>query len=112
MAFLPEENFFEEDLILNYDLSTGTADFESEEISKFTTISLQFIFSEVSGPNLFLIQQSNDLIAWSDISDVQELPVGVGNFMIDKGIFSGKYVRVSFLSTEVGILSIKLLAKR
>lgn len=112
MAFLPEENFFEEDLATNYDLSLGVSDFESTEISKFTTISLQFIYSGVSGPNLFMVQQSNNLINWSDISETQEIPVGTGNFIIDKGVFSGRYVRISFESVDSGIITIKLLAKR
>ena len=32
MAFLPEENFFEESLATNYDLSLGTLNFASSDI--------------------------------------------------------------------------------
>jgi len=112
MAFLPEENFFEESLATNYDLSLGTLNFASSDISAFSTISLQFSYNTVSGPNLFTVQQSNDLIFWSDLGVEQEIPVGEGNFIIDKGIFSGKYVRVSFESVDTGVLSIILIAKR
>ena len=112
MAFLPERNFFEEDLASSYDLSTGPATFASSEISKFTTISVQFIYSSVSGSNIFILEQSNDNTNWSNLSEEYELPVSTGNFIIDKGRFSGKYIRVNFTSVEGGTLSIKLLAKR
>ena len=112
MAFLPERNFFEEDLASSYDLSTGVATFASSEISKFTTISVQFIYASVDGSNVFVIEQSNDNTNWSELSQEFELPVGSGNVMVDKGRFSGKYIRVNLTSVSSGTLTIKLLAKR
>jgi len=112
MAFLPERNSFEEDLASSYDLSTGVTQFVSSDIAKFTTISLHFIFSNITGSNVFTLEQSNDGTNWSELTTDYELPINTGNFILDKGRFSGKYVRVNLSSTTAGTLTIKLLAKR
>ena len=112
MAFLPERNFLEETLVSNYDLSNGPTGFTTSDISEFNTLSLQFIYSSVAGSNLFTLEQSNDNTNWSDLSEEFMVPVGGGNFIIDKGVFSGKYVKVNITTTTSGNLSIVSLAKR
>ena len=112
MAFLPERNFLEETLVSNYDLSNGPTGFTTSDISEFNTLSLQFIYTSVAGTNVFVLEQSNDNTNWSDLSEEYELPVSTGNFIIDKGSFSGKYIRVNVSTVGTGTLSVYLLAKR
>jgi len=112
MAFLPERTFLEENLATNYDLSNGITGFTSSDLSKYLTFSVHVVYSSVAGSNLFILEQSNDNSNWSNLSEQYELPVGNGNFIIDKGSFSGKYVRVNLNSTSSGDISIILLAKR
>ena len=40
------------------------------------------------------------------------IPVGSGNFIIDKTLFTGKYIRVDITTITSGILTIILLTKR
>ena len=112
MAFLPEKNFLEQTLISGYSLSNGVTAFTSSDISKYMTISLQFQYSSVNGDTEFCLEQSNDNTNWSLLSDEYIIPIGSGNFVIDKGTFSGKYLRVNFKLVGTGNLTIKLLAKR
>ncbi len=112
MAFLPERNFLEENLVTNYDMSSVPTGFTCSDISKFNTFSLQFIYSSVAGSNIFILEQSNDSNNWSDLSEEYELPIGGGNFIIDKNIFTGKYIKVDLTTTTNGDLTIILLAKR
>ena len=112
MAFLPERNFLEETLVSNYDLSNGPTGFTTSDISEFNTLSLQFIYTSVAGTNVFVLEQSNDNTNWSDLSEEYAIPVGAGNFIIDKGTFSGKYVKINVTSTTSGNLTIISLAKR
>lgn len=112
MAFLPEKNFLEEVVVTSYSLSGGTSAFTSSDISKYTTLSLQFNYTSIQGDNEFILEQSNDNTNWSELSESYILPLGSGNFVIDKGIFSGKYVRINFTITGTGNITIKLLAKR
>lgn len=112
MAFLPERNFLEETLVSNYDLSNGPTGFTTSDISEFNTLSLQFVYTNVAGTNVFVLEQSNDNTNWSDLSEEYALPVGDGNFIIDKGTFSGKYVKIDVTSTSSGNLTIISLAKR
>jgi hypothetical protein len=112
MAFLPERTFLEENLATNYDLSNGITGFTSSDLSKYLTFSVHFVYSSVAGSNIFVLEQSNDNTNWSNLSEEYELPVGSGNFIIDKGTFSGKYVRANFSSSASGNVSIVLLAKR
>lgn len=112
MAFLPQRNYKEETLVSNYDLSSGLSAFTSSDLSEFNTLSVQFIYSTVVGSNIFNLEQSNDSTNWSDLSENYELPVSDGNFIIDKGTFSGKYVRVSITSSGEGTLTLKVLAKK
>jgi hypothetical protein len=112
MAFLPEKNFFEETLASSYNLSLGQTVFPSSNILKFNILSLQFIYANVGGLNEFIIEQSNDSINWSELSSTYDIPTGTGNFIIDKGTFTGKYVRVNIVSATGGTLTIKVLAKR
>lgn len=112
MAFLPERNYIEETLANNYDLSSGLSAFTSSDVSKYITISLQFIYSNTKGDNDFLLEQSNDATNWSNLSEFYSLPIGNGNFIIDKNTFSGKHIRVNFNTTSSGNLTINLIAKR
>lgn len=112
MAFLPERNFLEETLASNYDLSNGATGFTTSDISEFNTLSLQFVYGSVAGSNLFTLEQSNDNTNWSDLSEEFMIPVGGGNFIIDKGVFSGKYVKINITTTTSGNLSIISLAKK
>ena len=112
MAFLPERTFLEENLATNYDLSNGITGFTSSDLSKYLTFSVHVVYSSVAGSNLFILEQSNDNSNWSNLSKQYELPVGNGNFIIDKGTFSGKYIKINFDSTSSGDVSIILLAKR
>lgn len=112
MAFLPERTYLEETLAKNYDLSNGPTGFTTSDISEFNTLSLQFIYTSAAGTNVFVLEQSNDNTNWSDLSEEYALPVGGGNFIIDKGTFSGKYVKIDVTSTTSGNLTIISLAKR
>jgi len=112
MAFLPERTYLEETLTKNYDLSNGPTGFTTSDISEFNTLSLQFIYTSVAGTNVFVLEQSNDNTNWSDLSEEYAIPVGGGNFIIDKGTFSGKYVKIDVTSTTSGNLTIISLAKR
>ncbi len=112
MAFLPERNFFEENLANSYDLTNGPTSFVSSDVSNFITLSLQFVYTSVNGQNVFSLFQSNDNVNWSHLSEEFEMPKGSGNFSIDKFYFSGKYIKVELISVVSGTLSIKLLAKR
>lgn len=112
MAFLPEKNFLEQTLISGYSLSNGVTAFTSSDISKYMTISLQFQCSSINGDTEFCLEQSNDSTNWSLLSDEYVIPIGSGNFIIDKGTFSGKYLRVNLKLVGTGNLTIKLLAKR
>lgn len=112
MAFLPERNFFEGDIISAYDLSLGSTFFVSSDLSNFITISLQFVYSSVSGRNTFKLFQGNDGVNWSHLSEEFELPLGSGNFSIDKFYFSSKFIKIEFITVSGGTLSLKLLAKR
>jgi len=112
MAFLPQRTYLEETLVKNYDLSNGITAFTSSDISQYITTSLQVVYTSIQGSTVFVLEQSNDNLNWSEISEEYEFPVGGGNFMIDKGTFSGKYLRVNLKITGNGIVSIYLLAKR
>jgi len=112
MAFLPERNFLEETLVTNYDLSNGISAFTSSDFSQFKTVSLQFNYTNSNQNNDFTLEQSNDLINWSDLSEQFTLPVGSGSFVVDKNVFSGKYIRVNFKSVGSGNITIILLGKR
>ena len=69
MAFLPERNFFEENLANSYDLTNGPTSFVSSDVSNFITLSLQFVYTSVNGQNVFSLFQSNDNVNWSHLSD-------------------------------------------
>ena len=112
MAFLPERTYLEETLVSSYDLSNGISAFTSSDISQYITTSLQFVYSNIQGSTIFTLEQSNDNTNWSDLSEEYELPVSTGNFIIDKGSFSGKYIRVNVSTVGTGTLSVYLLAKR
>lgn len=112
MAFLPERTFLEETLVSNYNLSNGVTSFTTSDVSKYITISLQFTYSSIMDDNEFKLEQSNDSINWSDLSESYLIPLGSGNFIIDKNTFSGKHIRVNFNKTTMGSITIKLLAKR
>jgi len=112
MAFLPERNFLEETLLSSYDLTNGVTAVTSSDISEFNSFSLQFNYSNISGSNLFTLEQSNDNLNWSNLSEEFMIPVGSGNFIIDKTLFTGKYIRVDITTITSGVLTIILLTKR
>ena len=112
MAFLPEIASFEESLITAYDLSTGTSSFVSSDISGYLQFSLQFTGSSVAGSNSFVLEQSNNGSNWSELADSFELPIGNSTFVIDKQFFSGKQLRINFLTAGSGTLDCVLIAKR
>lgn len=112
MAFLPEKTYFEETLVSGYSLSNGATAFTSSDVSKYITLSIQFIYSNSNGDNEMVIEQSNDSINWSELSESYRLPVGSGNFIIDKNTFSGKHIRISFKTVGSGSITIKILSKR
>ena len=112
MAFLPEKTYLEESVITAYDLSTGSTSFVSSDISKFTSFSLQFILTNADGNNTFRLEQSNDNSNWSSLNGDVDLPVGSTNFVIDKAFFSGKYIKIEFITTGGGVIDCLLIAKR
>lgn len=112
MAFLPEKNFLEETLTSGYSLSNGVTAFTTSDVSKYRTVSIQFIYTSINGDNEFCIEQSNDSINWSYLSEDYTVPIGNGNFIIDKNTFSGKHLRINFKIVGSGTITIKLLAKR
>ena len=112
MAFLPEIASFEEQIISAYDLSTGGNVFTSSDIAQFKSFSLHFNCTDVSGNNTFFIEQSNDNTNWSNVSPEDTLPIGNSNFIIDKQFFSGKYLRIEFITNETGTVDCVLIAKR
>lgn len=112
MAFLPEKNFLEETLASSYNLTGGTTAFTSSDVSKYMAISMQFVYSSINGETEFCLEQSNDGTNWGELSESYVLPIGSGNFIIDKGTFSGKHIRVNFKLTSSGLITIKMLAKR
>lgn len=112
MAFIPQKNYLEETIINNYNLTGGTESFNSSDISNYTILSLQFIYSSTKIGNIFIVEQSNDLTNWILLTEELEIPVGSGNFVIDKGSFTGKYIRIRFITKSEGTLSVKMIAKR
>lgn len=112
MAFLPEKNYIEETVVNNYDLSNGVTSFTSSDVSKYITLSLQFIYSSTNGDNEFCLEQSSDSVNWGTLSEEYIIPIGSGNFIIDKGTFSGKNIRVRLKKVGIGNITIKLIAKR
>ena len=112
MAFLPEKTYIEEVIANAYDLSDGPSNFQSADLSRFLNFSLHFDCSLIDGTNTFCIEQSNTGSAWSILSENYELSPGSSNFIIDKSIFTGKYIRVCLTTADAGILTIMLIAKR
>jgi len=112
MAFLPQRTFLDETIVLNYNLTNGLTSFTTSDISKYLTMSLQFTYTNIIGDNEFILEQSNDSINWGNLSEIYTLPLGSGNFIIDKNTFSGKHIRINLLNVDSGTLTIKLLAKR
>jgi hypothetical protein len=112
MAFLPDKTFLEETICNNYNLSNGVSAFTSSDVSKYITLSIQVCYTNIQGNNEFVLEQSNDSTNWADLSQNYTLPVGSGNFIIDKGTFSGKHIRLNLKVASRGLITIKLLAKR
>ena len=112
MAYIPELLATEEVLASAYDLSTGKSIFTSTDISDYNRINLQFSYVNVSGENVFVVEQSNDNISWLAISESHDLANGTGAFAIDKSEFTAKYVRVCLDTATAGTLTINLIAKR
>ena len=112
MAYIPELTALEEALASSYDLSNGDTTFTSSDIGDYSKINLQFEYSNISGENTFVIEQSVDNINWTEISEVYDFINGSGNFMIDKSEFTAKYVRVNVSTATSGVITITLLAKK
>ena len=112
MAYIPELLATEEVLASAYDLSNGKTVFTSTDISDYNKINLQFSYANVSGENVFVVEQSNDNISWLAISESHDLANGTGTFAIDKSEFTAKYVRVCLTTATTGTLTINLIAKR
>lgn len=112
MAFLPEKTYIEETIANAYSLSSGPTSFQSSDLSRFTNFSIQFTCTSINGDTDFVIDQSNDGTVWSVLSEEYEIPLGSSNFVIDKSLFTGKYIRVHIKNTGSGTLTIKLIAKR
>lgn len=112
MAFLPEKTYIEETIANAYSLSSGPTSFQSSDLSRFTNFSIQFTCTSITGENDFVIDQSNDGTSWSILSEEYQIKIGSSDFVIDKSIFTGKYIRVHVKNTGTGTLTIKLIAKR
>ena len=112
MAFLPENTIFEENIVNSYDLTNGSANFDSSDISRFTSFSLQFVGTNIKGSNVFFIECSNDGTNWTTLTEDSTLPLENYNFIIDKTSFIFKYLRIGFIITDSGTITVKLLAKR
>lgn len=112
MAYIPELLAFEETLASSYDLTNGPTIFTSSDISDYTQFNLQFSYSDISGENVFVIEQSVDNVNWVEISETYNLVNGTGTFMIDKTKFTSKHMRINLNSANSGTLTIMLLAKR
>jgi hypothetical protein len=112
MAFLPEKTYIEETIANAYTLVSGPASFQSSDLSRFTNFSLHFTCTSIAGDTDFVLDQSNDGSSWAALSEEYQIPIGSSNFVIDKSLFTGKYVRVHVKNTGTGDLTIKLVAKR
>lgn len=113
MAFLPERNYIQETLALNYSLGSGTNSFTSSDISKFTIISFQINTSSITGVNRFKLEQSSDNSKWVPLKDIiYELDLGAGSLVIEKSFFSGSYVRLRLTDTSSGTITVLLTCKR
>lgn len=112
MAYIPELLAIEETLASSYNLNNGPATFTSSDISDYNKFNLQFSYSNVSGENVFVIEQSTDNTNWLEISKRYDLVNGSGTFIIDKSEFTSKYMRVNLDTATAGTLTITLLAKR
>jgi hypothetical protein len=112
MAYIPEKLSNTETLLNNYDLSTGVTSSISSDISDYNKISVHFTYTAVDGSNIFRLQQSNDNINWSNLSEEYQIPISSGNFMIDKSQFTSKYVKIDISSVGSGNLSATLVVKR
>ena len=113
MAFLPERNFLEETLVTNYNLSSGTTSWSSSEVSRYTSFSIQIVYSSTAGINELLLEQSNDGTSWDEVDNsIVTLPIGSGSVTLDRSVFTGKYLRLRVTAVSSGLVTIKTMFKR
>lgn len=113
MAYIPELLGFEETLANAYDLSSGTAQFTSSDISDYNKFSLQFTCIGFGGTAQIRLEQSLDGTNWDIVENsLKNLDASNCEFTFQQMNWMSKYLRVNLLTSQRGTMTIKLLAKR
>lgn len=113
MAYIPELTTFEETLASNYDLSTGTGTFTSSDISDYNSFSMQFVCTGFAGSAEVILEQSLDNSNWDELKNgTISLTPSNCDFTLQQRNWMSKYLRVRFITSQQGTMSIYLLAKR
>ena len=113
MAYIPELLAFEETLANSYDLASGTAQFASSDISDYNKFSVQFTCSGFGGTAQIRLEQSLDNTNWDIVENsLRNLDASTCEFTFQQMNWMSKYVRVVFNTSQRGIMTIYLLAKR
>lgn len=113
MAYIPEKIGFEETLANAYDLSVGAGTFTSSDISEYNKFSIQFVCTGFGGTAEVQLEQSLDGTNWDVVENsTRSLTSSTCEFTFQQQNWMSKYVRVVFTTSQQGIMTINLLAKR
>ena len=113
MAYIPELLAFEETLASGFDLSAGSGTFTSSDISDYNKFSVQFTCTGFGGTAEVQLQQSLDGTNWDNVENGDiSLTSSNCNITLQQMNWMSKYLRVVFVTSTKGTMSIYLLAKR
>ena len=113
MAYIPELLTFEETLASGFDLSAGSGTFTSSDISDYNKFSVQFTCTGFGGTAEVQLQQSLDGTNWDNVENGDiSLTSSNCNITLQQMNWMSKYLRVVFVTSIKGTMSIYLLAKR
>ena len=113
MAYIPEKIGFEETLANAFDLSVGAGTFTSSDISEYNKFSIQFVCTGFAGTAEVQLEQSLDGTNWDVVENsTRSLTSSTCEFTFQQQNWMSKYVRVVFTTSQQGIMTINLLAKR
>jgi hypothetical protein len=113
MAYIPELTSLEETLASSYDLSAGVGTFTSSDISDYNSFSVQFACTGFAGSAEVVLEQSLDNSNWDELENGDiSLTSSNCNFTLQQRNWMSKYLRVRFVTSQQGTMSIYLLAKR
>ena len=113
MAYIPELLAFEETLASSFDLSAGSGTFTSSDISDYNKFSVQFTCTGFGGTAEVQLQQSLDGTNWDNVENGDiSLTSSNCNITLQQMNWMSKYLRVVFVTSIKGTMSIYLLAKR